>query len=110
MDKLQSIVIALKGVRSAMDDRDIGGLLEKVGALVVGTEKGRVAENTQQLLIDFNPWRGSVAEKAKINLLGMRGKYFKSRIKDGIDRCCSVIFMCSCDFLRRFVRKCIVSE
>ncbi|UVI29970.1 helix-turn-helix transcriptional regulator [Paenibacillus spongiae] len=69
LEELQSIVIALRGIRSSMDEKEIGGLLDKVGALVAKSEQGAAASMSQQLLIDINPWHEGEADKEKLNVL-----------------------------------------
>jgi predicted DNA-binding transcriptional regulator YafY len=69
LEELYSLVIALKGVRSTMDDRHIGGLLDKVGALLAKPDHDRLADAEQRLIIDINPWREGKAEKDTLNRL-----------------------------------------
>jgi predicted DNA-binding transcriptional regulator YafY len=69
LEELHSIIIGLKGIRSTMDDQDIGGLLDKVGALVAKSEQGAVSKLSDQLIIDINPWHDSTADKEKLSSL-----------------------------------------
>ncbi|MFD0682062.1 MULTISPECIES: helix-turn-helix transcriptional regulator [unclassified Paenibacillus] len=69
MEELQSIIIALKGVRTTLEDRDIGSLMDKVGALVARSEHSAMNEMSQQLMIDLNPWQGGEADKEKLAVL-----------------------------------------
>ncbi|PZE20135.1 helix-turn-helix transcriptional regulator [Paenibacillus xerothermodurans] len=69
MEELQAIVIALKGVRSSLDDTDIGGLLDKVGALVAKSERNNIDDLSQQILIDINPWYGAEVERERLTVL-----------------------------------------
>ncbi|MCS7459089.1 YafY family transcriptional regulator [Paenibacillus doosanensis] len=69
LEELQSIVIGLKGVRSSLDEQEIGGLLDKVGALLSRTEQGALAQMSQQMIIDMNPWHGGKADKEKLGIL-----------------------------------------
>ncbi|RAV12992.1 helix-turn-helix transcriptional regulator [Paenibacillus contaminans] len=61
--ELSSLVTSLKGIQSALGEQEMGGLLEKVGALVARTEKQQTDAASENLLIDINPWRNGNAEK-----------------------------------------------
>jgi predicted DNA-binding transcriptional regulator YafY len=69
LEELQSIIIGLKGIRSTMEEHDIGGLLDKVGALVAKSEQGSVTDLSNQLLIDLNPWQDSSENREKLSLI-----------------------------------------
>ncbi|MCZ8516233.1 YafY family protein [Paenibacillus filicis] len=69
MEELQSIVIALKGIRSALGEEDIALLLDKVGTLVDRTDKSGASGLSGQLLVDFNPWQGGERYKEKLSIL-----------------------------------------
>ena len=69
LEELQAIIVALRGVRATMDDRDVGKLLDKVGALVAKSEQGEAESLSRELLIDINPWQGGQEEKEKLSLL-----------------------------------------
>lgn len=68
LEELQAMVIALKGIRPTMEEREIGRLLDKVGAMLSGTEQGP-ADASEQMVIDINPWGGGSRDKAKVALL-----------------------------------------
>ncbi|WP_409344720.1 helix-turn-helix transcriptional regulator [Paenibacillus sp. MBLB4367] len=61
--ELSSLVTSLKGIQSALGEQEMGGLLEKVGAMVARTEKRQTDEASERLVIDINPWRNGNAEK-----------------------------------------------
>ncbi|MFB9326905.1 helix-turn-helix transcriptional regulator [Paenibacillus aurantiacus] len=63
MEELQSIIIALRGIRSSMEEQDISSLLDKVGALVAKSERGAAGLMSEQVVIDMNPWQGGAAVK-----------------------------------------------
>lgn len=63
MEELQSIIIALRGIRSSMEEQDISSLLDKVGALVAKSERGSAGFTSEQVVIDMNPWQGGAAVK-----------------------------------------------
>ncbi|WP_274649115.1 helix-turn-helix transcriptional regulator [Paenibacillus humicola] len=62
LDELQSIIIALQGMRSSYDEQDIGALLDKVGALTAKAEPGAVTDPHGQLIVDINPWHAGSRE------------------------------------------------
>lgn len=66
LDELITLFTALRGLQStrAMDPTNIDRLLEKVGTLVAQAEQGRFADS-DQVQVDFTPWRNSAAERKK---------------------------------------------
>lgn len=66
LDELITLFTALRGLQStrAMDPTNIDRLLEKVGTLVAHAEQGRFADS-DQVQVDFTPWRNSEAERLK---------------------------------------------
>lgn len=69
MEELQAMVIALQGIRQAMDEREIGRLLDKVGAMLSGAEQTLLTDAAEQMVVDINPWGGGSQDKAKVALL-----------------------------------------
>ena len=69
MDELQSIVIALRGMRGPMGERHIGGLLDKVGAMLAKSERERMHEAGERVVIDLNPWREDRGERERLRRL-----------------------------------------
>jgi len=69
MEELQAMVIALKGIREAMEEREIGRLLDKVGAMLSGAEQNLLTNASEQMVVDINPWGGGTKDKAKVALL-----------------------------------------
>jgi predicted DNA-binding transcriptional regulator YafY len=74
LDDLDSIMTALKGVQSSLDDRDIDHLLAKVGALIAKSEHTRLEEAGETLLFNTNLWRGAQLDKAILNQLRQAAK------------------------------------
>ncbi|WP_010501744.1 helix-turn-helix transcriptional regulator [Paenibacillus elgii] len=68
-DELQSLIVALRGMQTTLDDRHFGSLLDKVGALLVKSEQGSVTDASKQIIIDMNPWRNGTADKEKLETL-----------------------------------------
>lgn len=64
-EELNAIVVALKGIRTTMEDREIEPLLDKVGAMLGKSERDRATGAADRLVIDINPW-SSEADKAKL--------------------------------------------
>jgi predicted DNA-binding transcriptional regulator YafY len=75
LEELKSIIIALRGFQTTLDELKIGSLLDKVGALLVKSEQGSVAKASRELIIDINPWKSGKEEKEKLEILrqGIRG-------------------------------------
>ncbi len=69
-DELLSLFTALRGLQStrAMNASGMDVLLDKVGALLSHAEHGRLPES-QQVVVDFTPWRDSDAERGKYETL-----------------------------------------
>jgi predicted DNA-binding transcriptional regulator YafY len=69
LEELQSIVIALKGVHSTLEEQDIGILLDKVGALMAKSEQSQLDDLSQQVVIDLHPWQECHGEKEMLGTL-----------------------------------------
>ncbi|MBB3110609.1 putative DNA-binding transcriptional regulator YafY [Paenibacillus phyllosphaerae] len=69
MEELQSIIIALRGIRSSLEEQDVAVLLDKVGALVARSEHSDVNRMSEQLIIDINPWHGGQADKELLGIV-----------------------------------------
>jgi predicted DNA-binding transcriptional regulator YafY len=63
LEELYAIIAALKGIRTSVQDKDIDGLLEKVGALVGKSNPQGEPDTTQALMIDLNPWPSDRVEQ-----------------------------------------------
>ncbi len=57
-EDLQSILVALRGVRASLDDGEMDGLLTKIKALVAKSEQRMLEESGETLLFDTNLWHG----------------------------------------------------
>jgi predicted DNA-binding transcriptional regulator YafY len=71
LEELQSIVFALKGVHSTLEEQDIGILLDKVGALMAKSEQSQTDNLSQQVVIDLHPWQECHGEKEMLSTLRM---------------------------------------
>ena len=58
LDDLQSILVALKGVQSSLNDQEMDTLLTKVKALVAKSDQNRMEETGETLIFDTNLWHG----------------------------------------------------
>ncbi|MCR8642877.1 YafY family transcriptional regulator [Paenibacillus sp. N1-5-1-14] len=69
-DELISLSTALRGLKStqAVEHTHMDRLLDKVGALVTQAEQGK-ANTSEQVLVDFTPWRNNETEKIKYESL-----------------------------------------
>ncbi|PZD95646.1 YafY family transcriptional regulator [Paenibacillus sambharensis] len=68
IEELESIVVALRGVHSTMDEKLISGVLDKVSALVAGSGQDGT-RTAQQMMIDLNPWHAGNAERKRLDSL-----------------------------------------
>jgi len=66
MEELQSIVIALRGIRGPLDEGHISGLLDKVGAMLAQPGAALSVGTEEQVIIDLNPWRSDRGEKERL--------------------------------------------
>lgn len=57
-EDLQSILVALKGVQSSLDDQEMETLLTKIKALVKRADQYQMEETGDTLLFDTNLWHG----------------------------------------------------
>jgi len=72
LDELQSIIIALNGVQSVMNEHHVAGLLDKVGALLTVSEQGDVERLSHTFKIDLNPWHSNEDEQDQDRLRQIR--------------------------------------
>ncbi|GIO32963.1 MULTISPECIES: helix-turn-helix transcriptional regulator [Paenibacillus] len=69
LEEIASIFTAVKGVKAALDDRTLDGLLEKVGALLHRPRLGQAAALSENVLFDLNPWGQGKDARKKLGLL-----------------------------------------
>jgi predicted DNA-binding transcriptional regulator YafY len=74
LDELKSIVMALRGMQSTLNDRDMDNLLIKVSALVSKSEQSRSEVEGETLIYDVNPRRSGAAEKATLSELRLAAR------------------------------------
>ncbi|WP_159881542.1 helix-turn-helix transcriptional regulator [Paenibacillus puerhi] len=74
-DDLSSMVTALKGMQSTLQDQQMDDLLTKITALIAKSEQNRIEEEGEQLIIGVNPWMTRVEEfKEKLAELRLAAK------------------------------------
>ncbi|WP_248928573.1 helix-turn-helix transcriptional regulator [Paenibacillus hamazuiensis] len=66
LDDLSSIVTALKGMQSPLQDGQMDHLLAKISALIAKNEQQRMEEAGEQLIIGLSPWTRVEADKDKL--------------------------------------------
>lgn len=74
LDELHSIVTALKGMQTSLDDRDMDHLLAKVGALVAKSEQNRMDEAGETIIFETNMWQAGLTDKTMITQLRQAAK------------------------------------
>lgn len=57
-EDLQSILVALRGIRASLDDAEIDDLLTKMKALTVRSEQKMMEDSGETLMMDTNMWHG----------------------------------------------------
>lgn len=65
-EDLHSIMNALKGIQSSLDDPDLADLMVKVGALLTKSEQSQLEEAGETLIFDTNIWRGGHVDRSMI--------------------------------------------
>lgn len=73
-DDLSSIVTALKGMQSTLQDQQMDDLLTKITALIAKSEQNRIEEAGEQLIIGVNPWMRVEEFKDKLAELRLAAK------------------------------------
>lgn len=73
--EISSLIAAVKGLSTALDDATYAGLHEKVKALLRRSEKNEAGRFGDSLVFDLNPWGQGPAARDKVNL-------FKQAIED----------------------------
>ncbi len=68
-EELNAIIIALRGIRSTLEEQEIEPLLNKVGAMLGKAEGDRMENASDQIVIDVNPWSGGQGDKEKLTRL-----------------------------------------
>ncbi|SDS85263.1 Predicted DNA-binding transcriptional regulator YafY, contains an HTH and WYL domains [Paenibacillaceae bacterium GAS479] len=76
IDDLTALVSAVKGMNSALDDRKLANLLEKVKALLGKTGSINSEVKKSAITFDFNPWGQSGSARDKINALKQASETF----------------------------------
>ena len=74
-EDLQSILIALKGVQSSLNDQEMDALLTKIKALVKRADQHQMEESGDTLLFDTNLWHGGgISDKSVLTMLRQAAK------------------------------------
>lgn len=66
LDELISMVSALQGFHSLLEDQQISHLLDKVKALVGKSDQQLWEDGHRPVIVDFNPWGGSKQDQEKV--------------------------------------------
>ncbi|WP_306010662.1 YafY family protein [Paenibacillus sp. FSL H8-0548] len=68
LGEISSIIAAVKGMGTALDDATFSSLLEKVEVLLNRSEKDGVSHRGESLVFDLNPWAQGPVARHKVNL------------------------------------------
>ncbi len=64
-----SILMALKGISTTLDDGNIGEAIEKIESLVPDDKRELINRRFEHIIIDLAPWGNSAAQKEKLVLI-----------------------------------------
>lgn len=84
-DDIVSMLTALNGLKTTLDDHRLSSAIEKVKGLIPDYKSSEYSEKSSQIIIDMTPWGGNEAQKQKINVL-----------KKAIEKCSLVFFEYTC--------------
>ncbi|RUT33537.1 YafY family transcriptional regulator [Paenibacillus zeisoli] len=68
LDEITSVVAAIKGMGTAIEDKNIDNLLEKVQTLLSRSDL-QATDQGARIVFDFNPWGQGPDAKSKVSLL-----------------------------------------
>lgn len=63
---ISSILFALKGINSTLEDKDIDSVYNKINSIVSQNESKKISTKMDQIVIDFLPWGYGVKHKSRI--------------------------------------------
>jgi predicted DNA-binding transcriptional regulator YafY len=66
---IQSILVALKGLNSTFNDKDVDETIEKIECLVPDEKKNSVQQQFDSVIIDLSSWGESPEHKKKIQII-----------------------------------------
>ncbi len=66
LNDMISIVTALKGVNTSLDDNDIRDTIEKIESLVPDNKREDVQRQSNRIIIDLSPWEAGGNQKEKL--------------------------------------------
>ncbi|UKS25917.1 YafY family transcriptional regulator [Paenibacillus sp. HWE-109] len=69
LSEIDAMVAAVKGIHTAVDDRMLGTLLDKVQALLSKADHAQMEQKGPGIVFDFNPWGQGPAAREKVNQL-----------------------------------------
>ena len=69
LKEISTIVAAVKGISSAVDDSLFAALLEKVQALLSKADRMHTGRHKPGMIFDFNPWGQGPVARDKVNML-----------------------------------------
>ncbi len=69
LDEITSVVAAVKGIGTVLDDRAMGNLLGKVQSMLSKQDIRETEQKGARFVFDFNPWGQGVGARAKFDML-----------------------------------------
>lgn len=69
LDDITSILMALKGINTSLEDDNITDAIEKIESLIPGDKKELINRHFEHFIIDLSPWENSIKQKKKLSLI-----------------------------------------
>lgn len=69
INDMTSILMALKGISTTLDDGNIGEAIEKIESLVPNDKRELINRQFEHIIIDLAPWGSSASQKEKLILI-----------------------------------------
>jgi len=69
VEEIISVITALKGVNSTLEDSKISHTMEKIKGLIPDWQMEEFNKRNRQVVIDFNPWGVTESQREKLNTL-----------------------------------------
>ena len=68
-EEMRSIIIALQGFNTTLEDRKLNDITEKMRGLITRAEQDEIHRQNEQLVVDFSPWGNNKEVRDKVNLI-----------------------------------------
>lgn len=69
LNDMTSILTALKGIKTTLNDNNIADTIEKIESLVPDDKRELVNKHFEHIIIDLSPWENTTSHKEKLGLI-----------------------------------------